>query len=175
MADKNFTLHDTIQQRERARREDVDDPPGDNLEDDFFLHDYATKSNYDPVDLDCDDGDIPQPGKGYMPATNAGEFGFRATNRNQLNTVPGHVLLNQVSSCCMRFNARIKGLQAQTNFVQRVVSTVSAMSFPLMYLGGSLFPHHYYSEATHNKCAILGVAPLRTFQRDRHPTGSRHP
>ena len=38
----------------------------DNLAEDLFLHDYATELNYDPVDLDYDEGDVPPPGGGYM-------------------------------------------------------------------------------------------------------------
>jgi len=145
-----------------------------NHQDEFDLltTDCLTNCQYNPLD------NINEPLQDVLPTppvptTDAGQLPSLAIikRRNDLFSVPSHVILNQAATCCQRQRAQIKGSLAQQNFVQRVVSRVFGSSFPLLYLMGTMFPRHYYAAATHDKCAILGSLPLSCFTNQAHPHG----
>ena len=81
------------------------------------------------------------------------------------------MLLNQAGICCSRYNNRITGTSAQQNFIQRLVSTISGASFPLIYPHAMLFPRHFYAQAKRSAGAILGSLPLCCLSSARHLFG----
>ena len=107
-----------------------------------------------------------------IPTTNAGKSEYMVHNPDEgLYQVPCHVLLNQAGVLCSRYNHKIMGTSAQQNFIQRMVSTVTGASFPLIYLLGMLFPRHFYAQASLSVGTILGVPPSCCYTSDKHPYG----
>ena len=111
-----------------------------------------------------------------VPFTNSAEIGCKVVERNKwfenkALTVPIHVLFNQAAACCRRFNKPIQGSQVQQSFVQRVVSSIRGIAFPLLFFAGCLFPCHYYSCASNDKSSILGSMPISCFRSKVHPDG----
>ena len=79
--------------------------------------------------------------------------------------------MNQIGNLCNRYNHRITGTNPQQNWVQRLVAKQCGVSYPLLYPMSTLFPRHFYSQATNDMCAILGDAPLFTYSHITHPFG----
>jgi hypothetical protein len=60
----------------------------------------------------------------------------------------------------------------QKSFVQRLVSTISGSSIPILYYNALLFPKHFYCSATRDKIATLGCAPISCYRGNiAHPDG----
>ena len=148
-------------------------------EDEFFLQDFVTFGNYNPMDkrfpcesdgdnsksdVEMDDNDsfagVPE----YVPVTsNAGNVVQDILPRNRRSVVPFHVLLNQAGTVCKRHDQKITGTMEQQNFVQRLVSNVVGTSIPLIYPEGMTQPRHFYAQATRDSHAILGAIPLSCY------------
>lgn len=79
--------------------------------------------------------------------------------------------MNQVGNLCNRYNHRIMGTNLEQNFIQRIVSQQCGTSHPLLYPMSTLFPSHFYAEAKHDSCSILGDVPICCYSRDTHPFG----
>ena len=139
--------------------------------DGYILGDYLTNSHYDIQDMPaCDIFDGRE--EEQLPTTDAGNVALSMVSRvNELHSVPIHVLLNQVGNLCNRYNHRITGTNPQQNWVQRFVARQCGVSYPFIYPMGTLFPRHFYSQATNDMCAILGDAPLFTYSHITHPFG----
>ena len=86
-------------------------------------------------------------------------------------SAPMHILFNQLGSLCTRYSKRITGTQFQKHFVQSIVSRMRGFSFPLLYLKGMLFPKHFWSSATNDQSAILGVPPIFCYRKATFPAG----
>jgi predicted GIY-YIG superfamily endonuclease len=141
----------------------------DEAVDEFFLGEYLTRSNFNPMDPQCETEDS---SADVIPTTNAGDFAYTVLDKNEKKRkFPCHILLNQVGVLLTRYNNRIEGTYAQKNFIQRIVSTICGLSFPLVYLMGTLFPRHFYAQAKHDPHAILGVPPLCCYNHKNHPFG----
>ncbi|KAL7539846.1 hypothetical protein ACHAXR_009663, partial [Thalassiosira sp. AJA248-18] len=136
-----------------------------DLYDDFLL-----TSNFNPEEVDGNDGN---PDPDSVPMTNAGDQYVHVMNRdeNTANSVPCHVLFNQAGSLCTRWNKRIKGGTSQQNFVQKLVSTTTGLSMPLLYLKASCFPRHFWAQSTHDPSAVLGCAPISCYSNSSNPHG----
>ncbi len=76
----------------------------------------------------------------------------------------GCVMFNQVGTHLSRRRNRIGGTNMQQHFVQKLVSSVRGISFPILYLPAMLFPGIFWSGATHDKNAILG-SPVISSER----------
>ena len=63
------------------------------------------------------------------------------------------------------------GTNLEQNFIQRIVSQQCGTSHPLLYPMSTLFPSHFYAEAKHDSCSILGDVPICCYSRDTHPFG----
>ena len=85
--------------------------------------------------------------------------------------IPMHVIFNQTGALCTRYNKRITGLQLQQHVVQKIVSSVSGNSVPVLYLLGMMFPKHFWSSASDDKASILGVLPISCYTKKAHPHG----
>jgi hypothetical protein len=132
----------------------------DASDDPFFMDDYLTNSNFNPADTACTNAEAPDP---FIPATDSGQFAYDILDKNRTQAVPCHVLLNQVGVLCTRYNQRIYGTYPQQNFIQRIVSTITGHSFPLLYLMATLFPRHFYLGAKHDPLAVLGALPVSCY------------
>ena len=107
-----------------------------------------------------------------LPTTDAGDFAYQIYRRkSELCGVPSHVIMNQVGNLCNRYNHRIMGTNLEQNFIQRIVSQQCGTSHPLLYPMSTLFPSHFYAEAKHDSCSILGDVPICCYSRDTHPFG----
>ena len=139
--------------------------------DGYILGDYLTNAHYDTEDMpayDLFDGYDEEP----LPTTDAGNVALSMISRvNELHRVPIHVLMNQIGNLCNRYNHRITGTNPQQNWVQRLVAKQCGVSYPLLYPMSTLFPRHFYSQATNDMCAILGDAPLFTYSHITHSFG----
>ena len=111
------------------------DPRLDNKRvdnDEFFMGDYLTNSNYNPMDQsglknDDDDDNVVPP---IVTTTDTGQFPYTILDQSKLHSVPCHVLLNPVGVLCTQYNNRIYGTHAQKNFIQRIVFTICGMAHP---------------------------------------------
>ena len=121
--------------------------------DGYILGDYLTNAHYDTEDMpayDLFDGYDEEP----LPTTDAGNVALSMISRvNELHRVPIHVLMNQIGNLCNRYNHRITGTNPQQNWVQRLVAKQCGVSYPLLYPMSTLFPRHFYSQATNDMCA----------------------
>ncbi len=107
-----------------------------------------------------------------LPATDAGNVALLMISCvNKLHRVPILVLMNQIGNLCNRYNHRITGTNPQQNWVQCLVAKQCGVSYSLLYPMSTLFPRHFYSQATNDMCAILGDAPLFTHSHITHPFG----
>ena len=160
------------QAMDRNEDEIVDTGNGDR--DAFMLDDFLTYSNENPIDdaPDADDAyNADDPMYNAIPKTNAGAFAHTILDRTRNSIVPCHVLFNQAATLLTRYKKRINGTQVQRNFIQRITSTIAGFSIPLLYLMASCFPRHFYAEATHDPCAILGSAPISCYTSATNPHG----
>ena len=140
--------------------------------DGYILGDYLTNAHYDIQDMPACDTFVGCEEEEQLPTTDAGNVALSMVSRvNELHSVPIHVLLNQVGNLCNRYNHRITGTNPQQNWVQRFVARQCGVSYPFIYPMGTLFPRHFYSQATNDMCAILGDAPLFTYSHITHPFG----
>lgn len=157
------------------------DGVNENYDDDRFelrgeevFDDYLTSGNYNPLEEErghcSDDEDM-------IPfCTDAGEVAREFTPRyksedTMTSTVPCHVILNQLGSCCTRYNKRIEGTIPQRHFLQKLTSTMRGCSWPLLYPMGALFPGHFYACATDDPAAVLGALPLSCYSTQHNPHG----
>jgi hypothetical protein len=96
-----------------------------------------------------------------LPTTDAGNFAYQIyRQKSELCGVPSHVIMNQVGNLCNRYSHRIMGTNLEQNFIQRIVSQQCGTSHPLLYPMSTLFPSHFYAEAKHDSCPILGDVPI---------------
>ncbi len=113
---------------------------------------------------DFHDHIAPGPAATTLPRVNGAVRETTIKSRNKSNygrlRVPMHVLFNQAGRICSRRNAEIKGTKVQQSFVQRLVSTTTGRSIPLLSFLGSLFTRHYYASAGNDPTAILGCQPI---------------
>jgi hypothetical protein len=153
--------------------------PTDMEVDGYPLGDYLTGSQYDPTDRgvytmyeeggsDGDENDMAV----CLPTTDAGDVAYQIYHwKAELYGVPSHVIMNKVGNLCNRYNHRIMGTNSEQNFIQRIVSQQCETSHPLLYPMSTLFPSHFYAEAKHDSCSILGDVPICCYSCDTHPFG----
>lgn len=143
----------------------------DVLDDDVMLDDFLTQPDFNPVDTQVPDDELVDPLDQIM--TSAGEPFVQQLPRGTFiaNSVPCHVLFNQAAALCTRWNKRIKGGTPQQNFAQRLVSTVTGYSVPLLYMMGCCFPKHYWSASSGDPTSILGCAPISCYSNSTNPHG----
>ena len=107
-----------------------------------------------------------------IPTTDAGDYAYSIYRRKkELRGVPSHVIMNQVGNLCNRYNHRIVGKNSEQNFIQRIVAKQDGTSHPLLYPMSTMFPRHFYAEATRDPCAVLGDVPTCCYSRQSHPFG----
>ncbi len=107
-----------------------------------------------------------------LPTTDAGDFAYQIYHQKaELCGVLSHVIMNQVRNLCNRYNHCIMGTNSKQNFIQRIVSQQCGTSHPLLYPMSTLFPSHFYAEAKHDSCSILGDVPICCYSCDTHPFG----
>ena len=76
-----------------------------------------------------------------LPTTNAGEVAFTIEEEIPKGMYIGnHVILNQCGSLLSRKDSTIEWYKYQKHFLQRIVSTSSGTSIPLLYPEAMLFP-----------------------------------
>jgi hypothetical protein len=123
---------------------------------------------YEEGGLDGDKNDMAV----CLPTIDAGDFAYQIYRRKaELCGVPSHVIMNQVGNLCNRYNHCIMGTNSEQNFIQRIVSQQCRTSHPLLYPMSTLFPSHFYGEAKHDSCSILGDVPICCYSRDTHSFG----
>ena len=94
-----------------------------------------------------------------LPTTDTGDYAYTIEEELPKGTsVNGHVILNQCGSILLRKDSTIEGYKYQKHFLQRIVSTTTATSTPLLYPEGMLFPSIFWKQMTH--CgSIPGAIP----------------
>ena len=92
--------------------------------------------------------------------TNAGECPVNVLQDKVRDTVPGHVIFNQVGSCVNRRNKSIEGTSRQRHLVQSLCASIPGKNAPLLQPEATLFPRHFYISAKTDSCSILGARPL---------------
>ena len=146
-------------------------PDTDGLDEGHLLDEYLTDPYFNPVDTPDPDDELVDPLEQIM--TSAGDPFMQQLPRGSFiaNSVPCHVLFNQAAALCTRWNKRIKGSTSQQNFAQRLVSTVTGCSVPLLYIMGCCFPKHYWSASSGDPTSILGCAPISCYSNSTNPHG----
>ena len=97
-------------------------------------------------------------------ATNSGEYVQNVREDNTAKgvckdiTISGHTILNQCGSLLTRQKHQIKGSRKQSFFLQKICSTSTGTSIPLMYPEAMLFPSIFWKAADDNT-SILGAIP----------------
>ena len=153
-------LRERIRLRQHHNGDDLFDETIDHMdahEDEFFMGDFLTNTNYNPLDEQEENHAESLPN---IPATNAGDFPYTHLHKSSARAVPCHVLFNQAGVLCTRYNKRINGTNMQRNFLQRIVSTTAGTSMPLLYMMATCFPRHFYASAKFDHSAALGSPPL---------------
>ena len=130
----------------------------------------ATSAGVNPIDR----GGIGK--EGGLPQTNAADMEYTMLERGdgtdtRGTTVSMHILFNQAGALCTRYNNRVTGTQVQQNFVQRLVSSVGGFAFLLISFMASIFPRHFWENASHDQSAILGCAPISCYRKETSPNG----
>ena len=72
---------------------------------------------------------------------------------------------------CSYCNYCIVSTSAQQNFIQRIAAKITGMSYPLIYMLGVMFPHHFYSQAMQDPDTILGVPAFCCYTNEQHSFG----
>ena len=116
----------------------ISDENDTTLLDDDTCYDYVTTSNHDYVI----DNEMPLDDINLIPTTTTGELAFNVEKdfSNQNEYIDGHVILNQCGSLLSRTDNHINGYRSQKHFLQRIASTISDKSIPLLYPEAMLFP-----------------------------------
>ena len=162
-----LTLAEQVMQTQLDHDFDAIGQDAEGLDEDYspdHLNEFVIDSGYLPRDGredddSCDSDESMQASDASeridegMVATNAGQLPTTVLERisNKARRVPGHVLLNQAGTLLQRNNHQITGKYYQTGFIQRLVSTISGMSIPLLYLLATCFPRHWYASSTRDK------------------------
>lgn len=92
--------------------------------------------------------------------THAGDELVDVVQNESMDTVSGHVLMNQVAVCTRRFDRKIRGRQRERFFTQHLCSTIPGQACPLLTLDAQLFPSIFWSSASVDNLAILGAIPI---------------
>jgi hypothetical protein len=139
--------------------------------DGYILGDYLTNPHCDIEEMPaCDIFDGRE--EELLPTMNVGNDVLSMISCvNELHRVSIHVFINQIRNLCNRYNHRITGKNPQQNWAQRFVAKQCGASYPCIYPMSTLFPCHFYSQATYDMCAILGDAPLFTYSYITHSFG----
>ena len=74
-----------------------------------------------------------------------------------MDQVSGHVFYNQAVLCTLRRNRWIADTHNQNHFIQRLCSTTTGQSCPILSLEKALFPRYFGASAQSNSHAILGA------------------
>ena len=94
-----------------------------------------------------------------LPITDTGDYACTIEEELPKGTsVNGHVILNQCGSILSSKDITIEGYKYQKHFLQRIVSTTTGTSTPLLYPEGMLFPSIFWKKMTH--CGFIpGAIP----------------
>ena len=85
-------------------------------------------------------------------------------HHDRMERVSGHVLFNMAAACLSSYGrSPISGTQAQRHFIQRLASSISGESCPLLYMESSLFPRIFYHSSSNDSYSILGALPLFVY------------
>ena len=103
-----------------------------------------------------------------LPTTDTGDYAYTIEEELPKGTsVNGHIILNQCGSILSRKYSTVEGYKYQKHFLQRIVSTTTATSTPLLYPEGMLFPSIFWKQMTH--CgSILGPIPSGFLTQKHH-------
>ena len=135
-----------------------------------------TTTDLDPISCNSIDDyfQINSKSDQHVPRVNGAEM--EVTIVGDTGTIaPSCVVFNQLGNNCTRYSKRINGTQTQQHFVQKLVSSIRGISFPILYLPALLFPGIFWAAATHDKYAVLGSPIISSERRDLHPNGFSSP
>ncbi len=110
------------------------------------------------TDLDASRDNSIDPTVGFF-TTDAGDTPLTIEHDYFMESVSGHVLLNQAAVCTSRFDKEISSTQRQRHFIQRFCATTPGQSCPLLSIEASLFPRMFYASAKLDSYAVLGALP----------------
>ena len=149
-------------------------------DDRFTFEDFCCDSQWNPID-EADEQNCINNGNEHIyhrdtiPGTNDASFTYNILPRKNDSEIPSifpsHVLFNLAGSCLTRYKHRIDGTQTQRCFIQRLASTITGSSVPLLYLMGVCFPCHFYLQSSRHASAILGSTPISCYCSDVSPHG----
>ena len=123
----------------------------------FNSDDVITHSNQDfTLDVPNDNTHRTTP----FLSTSAGDTPIDVEQMPNMDTVNGHVIMNQIASCTIRSNKRINGTHRDKFFVQSLCSTTPGKIVPLIYPEAMMHSSIFYAESRQHGQSILGATPL---------------
>ena len=155
--DDNVDDSDSIDISNEFNTDDDYDPfDGDDVEHDFLLYNDLDATHEITEDNVFQD-------HGFL-TTNSGDATRNFLHHDRMERVSGHVLFNMAAACLSRYGrSPISGTQAQRHFIQRLASSISGESCPLLYMESSLFPRIFYHSSSDDSYSILGALPLFVY------------
>ena len=150
---------------ENINNETMDDPHNiyecDNMdENEFFQNENNNTqylSNHAPSFFPIED-DTPDD---VIPTTDSSEQALFIENETSNNNplVHGHVILNQACTLLSRHDKQIRSYKNQKKFIQRIASTNTGSSIPLLYPEAMLFPSKFWFLDVQS-CSFVGALPV---------------